>query len=69
MLKVCSTVEKVAGTNATVMLLGESGTGKEILARAVHSLSTRREGRLATMRAGRAGTVPPAAGWTRLPSP
>ena len=45
MLKVCSTVEKVAATNATVMLLGESGTGKEILARAVHALSTRREGR------------------------
>ena len=45
MLKVCSTIEKVAATNATVMLLGESGTGKEILARAVHGLSTRREGR------------------------
>ena len=45
MLKVCSTVEKVAGTNATVMLLGESGTGKEILARAVHGLSARRDGR------------------------
>jgi two-component system NtrC family response regulator len=45
MLKVCSTVEKVAATNATVMLLGESGTGKEILARAVHNLSPRREGR------------------------
>ena len=45
MLKVCSTIEKVAGTNATVMLLGESGTGKELLARAVHNLSPRREGR------------------------
>jgi two-component system NtrC family response regulator len=45
MARVCSTVEKVAGTNATVMLLGESGTGKELLARAVHSLSARREGR------------------------
>jgi two-component system NtrC family response regulator len=44
-LKVCSTIEKVAATNATVMLLGESGTGKEILARAVHGLSARREGR------------------------
>src|SRR3954465_8201160 len=29
MLKVCATVEKVAGTKATVLLLGESGTGKE----------------------------------------
>jgi two-component system NtrC family response regulator len=45
MLKVCSTIEKVAGTNATVMLLGESGTGKELLARAVHALSPRRDGR------------------------
>jgi two-component system NtrC family response regulator len=45
MLKVCTTIEKVAGTNATVMLLGESGTGKELLARAVHALSTRKEGR------------------------
>src|SRR3989440_9220104 len=45
MLKVCATVEKVAGTNATVMLLGESGTGKELLARAAHALSTRKEGR------------------------
>jgi two-component system NtrC family response regulator len=45
MIKVCGTIEKVAGTNATVMLLGESGTGKEILARALHALSPRREGR------------------------
>ena len=41
MLKVCSTVEKVAPVNATVLLLGESGTGKEVLARAVHELSPR----------------------------
>ncbi|HAN55304.1 MAG TPA: PEP-CTERM-box response regulator transcription factor [Betaproteobacteria bacterium] len=41
MLKVCRTVEKVAPSNATVLLLGESGTGKELLARAVHQLSTR----------------------------
>ena len=43
MLKVCGTVEKVAGTDATVMLLGESGTGKELLARGVHALSSRRD--------------------------
>jgi len=41
MMKVCRTVEKVAPTNATVLLLGESGTGKELLARAVHGLSPR----------------------------
>src|SRR5688572_7064966 len=45
MLKVCAMVEKVAGTNATVMLLGESGTGKELLARGVHNLSPRKDGR------------------------
>ena len=45
MMKVCATIEKVAGTNATVMLLGESGTGKELLARGVHLLSSRKEGR------------------------
>ena len=42
MQKVCRTVEKVANTNATVLLLGESGTGKELLARALHELSPRR---------------------------
>ncbi len=41
MTKVCRTIEKVAPTNATVLLLGESGTGKELLARAVHQLSPR----------------------------
>jgi two-component system NtrC family response regulator len=41
MMKACRTVEKVAPTNASVLLLGESGTGKELLARAVHTLSPR----------------------------
>jgi two-component system, NtrC family, response regulator len=44
MLRVCRTMEKVATTNATVMLLGESGTGKEVLARGLHE-SSRRKGR------------------------
>lgn len=42
MLKVCRTVEKVAPTSATTLLLGESGTGKEVLARAIHELSPRK---------------------------
>jgi len=41
MLKVCRTIQKVAPTNATVLLLGESGTGKERLAQALHALSAR----------------------------
>ena len=35
--------QKVAATDATVLLLGESGTGKELFARAVHHLSPRRD--------------------------
>ena len=35
-------LERVASTNTTVLIRGESGTGKELLARAVHSLSKRR---------------------------
>jgi two-component system NtrC family response regulator len=41
MLKVCRTVEKLAPTGVTTLLLGESGTGKELLARALHDLSER----------------------------
>jgi len=37
----CRTVEKVAPTDTTVLLLGESGTGKELLARSLHGLSSR----------------------------
>lgn len=45
MMRVCRTIEKVAGSNATVMLLGESGTGKEVLARGLHQSSPRRAGK------------------------
>ncbi|MFO1412811.1 MAG: PEP-CTERM-box response regulator transcription factor [Burkholderiales bacterium] len=45
MLRACRTIEKVAPSSATVLVLGESGTGKELFARAVHSLSPRRAGR------------------------
>ncbi len=44
LLRICRTVEKVAPTNATVLLLGESGTGKEVLAQALH-LASRRTGK------------------------
>ncbi len=43
--KVCRNIEKVAPSDATVILLGESGTGKEILARTLHQSSARREKR------------------------
>ncbi|SCY66250.1 two-component system, NtrC family, response regulator [Nitrosospira sp. Nl5] len=41
LIKVCRSVEKVAPSDATVILLGESGTGKEILARTLHQSSAR----------------------------
>jgi two-component system NtrC family response regulator len=44
MLKVCQLIQKLAPTQATVLLLGESGTGKELLARALHALSERASG-------------------------
>ena len=44
MLDVCRTAERVAPTDATVLILGETGTGKELVAKAVHSLSERRNG-------------------------
>ncbi len=45
MLRVCRTIEKVATSNATVLLLGESGTGKELLARGLHQASQRKGGK------------------------
>ena len=45
MLLVCRTIEKVAPTDATVLVLGESGTGKELMAKSLHELSTRGDGR------------------------
>jgi two-component system NtrC family response regulator len=44
MLKVFEMIQKVATTDASVLIRGESGTGKELAARAIHSRSTRREG-------------------------
>jgi two-component system, NtrC family, response regulator len=41
MLEVCRTIEKVAPTDITTLLLGASGTGKERFAQALHELSAR----------------------------
>ncbi|WP_215223983.1 sigma-54-dependent transcriptional regulator [Echinicola shivajiensis] len=41
MQKVFDTIEKVAATDANVMILGENGTGKELIARAIHRHSKR----------------------------
>jgi two-component system, NtrC family, response regulator len=44
MIQVARTIERVANTNVSVMLLGASGTGKELLARGLHDSSDRSEG-------------------------
>ena len=44
MHKVMRTVERVAGTDVSVLLLGASGTGKELLARGLHDASPRAGG-------------------------
>ena len=41
MVRVARTIERVANTNVSVMLLGASGTGKELLARGLHDASPR----------------------------
>jgi DNA-binding NtrC family response regulator len=42
-VEVSHAIQRVAPTDATVLLLGESGTGKELFARAIHQLSPRRD--------------------------
>ncbi|HKX79103.1 MAG TPA: PEP-CTERM-box response regulator transcription factor [Novosphingobium sp.] len=44
MIRVARTIERVANTSVSVMLLGASGTGKELLARGLHEASDRANG-------------------------
>ncbi|RMG34888.1 MAG: PEP-CTERM-box response regulator transcription factor [Gammaproteobacteria bacterium] len=46
MLRVCKTVEKIAPSDITTLILGPSGTGKELIARALHQLSPRAKKKL-----------------------
>jgi len=49
MLKVCRTVEKIAPSDVTTLLLGASGTGKEVFAKALHDLSPRHSNKMVSI--------------------
>lgn len=44
MAEVFKTIQKVASTEANILILGENGTGKELVARKIHKLSNRKKG-------------------------
>ena len=52
MVEIYNLIEKIAGTDSTVLVTGESGTGKELAARAVHSLSPRRDNQFVSINCG-----------------
>jgi transcriptional regulator with PAS, ATPase and Fis domain len=50
--EILSTIQRVAATDITVLLIGESGVGKEVFARAIHRISPRAEGRMIAINCG-----------------
>jgi two-component system response regulator PilR (NtrC family) len=51
-MEIFSLIEKIAGTDSTILVTGESGTGKELAARAIHSLSPRRDHHFVSINCG-----------------
>ena len=52
MQKIFQTIDRVARTDANVLILGENGTGKEVIARAIHRNSSRRNENFASVDLG-----------------
>lgn len=52
MREVYGLIERIAGTDTTVLIEGESGTGKEVAARAIHHASQRRDYRFVSINCG-----------------
>lgn len=52
MLRLHEQIGALAGTRADVLILGETGAGKEVVARALHDLSSRRDGPFVAINAG-----------------
>ena len=52
MQKIFQTIDRVAKTDANVLILGENGTGKELIARAIHRISSRKNENFASVDLG-----------------
>jgi len=52
MLELFSILPEIAESDSTVLIEGESGTGKELFAKAIHNLSSRKDGPLITVNCG-----------------
>jgi DNA-binding NtrC family response regulator len=52
MQQVMSLVERIAPSNASVLITGEHGTGKEVIARVIHARSTRKDNAFVAVNAG-----------------
>jgi transcriptional regulator with PAS, ATPase and Fis domain len=52
MIKILRYVERIAGSQSSVLIWGESGTGKELIARAIHAVSARKNEKFIAVNAG-----------------
>jgi transcriptional regulator with PAS, ATPase and Fis domain len=52
MREIISIIPRIAESESTVLIQGESGTGKDLIAKAIHSLSTRKKGPMIVVNCG-----------------